>query len=158
VPDGALEEAFSGAALWGLELESRYRVLAATLEPSVDAGAWELADRRVQLLCSPVSTILGALRRWHRDQPELVTFEVEQLVEISSGFGGAVLEPPLFGRPEPAPGQWGPRFSLQGRSTAPDGRRSTVTFAVEDADARLDVFARFDLAEVRDAEGALLWP
>ncbi len=154
---GTLEAALNGARLWGLELDPRYRVLAATLEPAVGASPWELVeDRRVQLLCSPVSTILGALRRQGPDGLELATFDVEQLVEVSASFGGAMLEPPVFGRPEPRPGEWGPTFSLQGRSTAPDGRTHTATFAVSDDEARLEVFVRFDLAEVRDADGQAL--
>jgi hypothetical protein len=153
-PAAVLEQVLAGAQLWGLELDPRYRVLAATLELAPDASPWELDDdARVQLLCFPVSTILAALQRTTGEARELVTFEVEQLVDVSAGFGGAVLEPPVFGRPEPAPGEWGPAVSLQGRSTAPDGRRHTATFAVADAEARLEVFARFDQVEVRDAAG-----
>jgi len=149
-----LAAALAGARLWGLELDPRYRVLAATFELAPGASPWELVDdRRVQLLCSPVSTILGSLRRHGPDGAELVTFEIEQLVEVSAVFGGAEIEPPIFGRPEPRPGEWGPSFSIQGRSTAPDGRTQTATFAVSDDEARLDVFARFDVAEVRDATG-----
>lgn len=152
-----LEHALGGAALWGLELDPRYRVLAATVEPSADDCPWELPeDRRIQLLCFPVSTILASLRRTTADPPEQITFDIEQLVEVSAGFGGAALEPPLFGRPQPAPGEWGPAFSLQGSSSAPDGRTHTVTFAVEDDEARLEVFARFDAIELRDAAGETL--
>lgn len=149
-----LERALEGAALWGLELDPRYRVLAATIEPLADAGPWELPeDRRIQLLCFPVSTILASLRRTDVDPPEQITFDIEQLVDVSAGFGGAALEAPLFGRPQPAPGEWGPAFSLQGGSSAPDGRTQTATFAVEDDEARLEVFARFDAFEVRDEQG-----
>ncbi len=152
-----LEEALAGAQLWGLELDTRYRVLAATLELAAGTSPWELVDdRRIQLLCSPVSTILGALRRHTEDGEQPVTFEVEQLVDVSASFGGCVLEPPVFGRSEPAPGQWGPVFGLQGRSTAPDGRAQTATFCVADEEARLDVFVRFDDIEVRDAAGRQL--
>jgi hypothetical protein len=192
-----LEAACAQARLWGLELDPRYRVLAATVELAPGAGPWHLdVDRRIQVLCSPVSTIIGALRRRPRGggahgdaEPradhggggaaaegigavgrsgdtggrvgagdpgsdlEPVRFEVEQLVDVSATFGGCLLEPPVFGRPEPRPGRWGPVLALQGRSSAPDGRLRTATFAVADDDARLDVFVRFDDVEVRDAAG-----
>ena len=157
-PRGDLDEVLSRGELWGLELEPRFRVLAVTLELAPGDGPWQLGDdRRIQLLCHPVSTILGALHRFDTDDaPQLVTFEADQLVEVATAFGGVTLTPPVFGRPEPRPGQWGPRFSLEGRSSAPDGRSRTVTIEVADADARLRVFVRCDTVEVRDANGAAL--
>jgi hypothetical protein len=157
-PPGDLDEVLSRSELWGLELEPRFRVLAVTLELASGVGPWQLGDdRRIQLLCHPVSTILGALHRFDTDDaPQLVTFEADQLVEVATAFGGMTLTPPVFGRPEPRPGQWGPRFSLEGRSSAPDGRSRTVTIEVADADARLQVFVRCDTVEVRDANGAAL--
>jgi hypothetical protein len=153
VPDH-LDEVLSRSQLWGLELEPRFRVLAVTLELAPDDGPWPLGDdRRVQLLCHPVSTILGALHRFDTDEAQLVTFEVDQLVEVAAAFGGSTLTAPMFGRPEPRPGQWGPQFSLEGRSSAPDGRTRTVTIEVADAAARLQVFVRCDTVEVRDALG-----
>lgn len=149
-----LEHVLDQARLWGAELDPRFRVLATTVELAAGSSPWELgADRRIQLLCFPVSTILASLRRTSVDPPEQVTFTVEQLVDVTAGFGGAVLEPPVFGRPQPAPGEWGPASSLQGSSSAPDGRSNTITLAVADAEARLDVFARFDTFELRDAQG-----
>lgn len=151
---GDLEVVLDQARLWGAELDPRFRVLATTVELTPGSSPWELgADRRIQLLCFPVSTILASLRRTSVDPPEQVTFATEQLVDVTAGFGGAVLEPPIFGRPQPAPGEWGPAFSLQGNSSAPDGRRHTITLAVADSEARLELFARFDEFEVRDAQG-----
>jgi hypothetical protein len=157
-PVDRLDGVLSRGELWGLELEPRFRVLAVTLELAPGDGPWQLGDdRRIQLLCHPVSTILGALHRFDTDDaPQLVTFEADQLVEVATAFGGVTLTPPVFGRPEPRPGQWGPRFSLEGRSSAPDGRSRTVTIEVADADARLRVFVRCDTVEVRDANGAAL--
>ena len=151
---GDLEDVLDQARLWGAELDPRFRVLATTVELAAGSSPWELGeDRRIQLLCFPVSTILASLRRTSVDPPEQVTFEAEQLVDVTAGFGGAVLEPPIFGRPQPRPGEWGPAFSLQGSSSAPDGRLHTLTLAVADAEARLELFARFDAFEVRDAQG-----
>lgn len=154
VPVEGLEPILVGATLWGLELDPRYRVLAATVELAYGQEPWGLTeDRRVQLLCSPVSTILASLRR---DGAHVVRFELDQLIDVSASFGGAALTPPVFGRPEPRPRSWGPVFSLEGRSTAPDGRQQTATFSVADPEASLDLFVRFDLVEVRDPHGELL--
>ncbi|MBS3941194.1 MAG: hypothetical protein KG028_09580 [Actinobacteria bacterium] len=149
------EHVFAGATLWGLELDPRYRVLAVTLELAPEAHpAGEVPDRRVQLLLHPVSTILASLRSLGPDgSRRLHTFGDGQLVEVTAAFGGAPLEAPLFGRPEPRPGEWGPQFSLEGRSTAPDGVQQTVTVSAATEDLELDLFARFDVAECKDPAG-----
>lgn len=154
----ALERVLDGAVLWGLELEPRFRVLAATVEPRPDRYPWgALDDRRIQLLCFPVSTILASLRQ--QGEPELLSFTEEQLVDVVAALGGAPLQTPLFSRPEPRPGEWGPRFSLEGRSTAPDGRRSTITVSAREDGLSLDLFARFDDLELRGPAGDQLpWP
>jgi hypothetical protein len=154
VPADALERLLAGSPLLGLELDTKFRVLAATVEPPADRHPREGADdRRLQVLAHPVSTLLGALQREVDDQPRIETFETEQLSDVAAAFAGAPLQAPVLGRPEPRPGEWGPQFSIQGRSTAPDGRSRTVTFAVSTGDAHLRVFARCDVVEVRDAEG-----
>jgi hypothetical protein len=154
----ALEHAFDGAALWGLELDSKFRVLAATFEPTPERYAWAedggaVADRRVQLLCFPVSTILGSLRRESDDGRAILEFTEEQLVDVVAAFDGATVSSPLFGQPEPRPGQWAPRFSVQGRSSAPDGTRRTITLSLRHEDLALDLFARFDDLELKGPDG-----
>lgn len=164
-----LEPVFEGAALLGLELDVRYRVLAITLEPTRERYRWGsprgsvvVADRRVQLLASPVSTILGSLRRTvttsEGPRTEVYTFTEEQLVDVAGAFDGAPVRGPLFGRPAPRPGSWAPEWSLQGRSTAGDGTTDTVTISVRYDDGAgelaLDLFARFDELRVRDAQGS----
>jgi hypothetical protein len=149
----ALETVLDGAALLGLELEPRFRVLAATLEPLPERHPEATAsDRRVQLLCHPVSTILASLRRTADAEDVVLTFDEHQLVDVVAALNGPAVTAPLFGRAEPRPGEWGP-FSLEGRSTAPDGVGHTVTFAVSDRELNLKVFARFDAAELRDPHG-----
>jgi hypothetical protein len=150
----ALEQVLEGAALLGLELDPRYRVLAATFEPSTDRYPWEATeDRRLQVLLFPVSTILASFR--HREDGRLVLrrFEDSQLLDVVAAFDGAEVTGPLFGQPEPRPGQWAPEWSLEGRSTAPDGRQRTFTVALRHDDLELDLFARFDDVEVKDATG-----
>lgn len=152
-----LERALQGAALLGAELDSRYRVLAVTLEPQPDRPLRvPVDDRRVQLLCFPVSVILASLRRQDEETPELLAFTQEQLPDVVRTIAGAPVRAPLFGRPEPTVGSWGPRFSLEGRSTTSDGVSRTVTLEVEDAGLHFSMFARFDDVELRDAHGTPL--
>lgn len=163
-----LERVLDGAALLGLELDTRYRVLAATFEPQDDHYPWgrgvggvTVVDRRIQVLLSPVSTILASLRRTvpgtADPRTEIYTFGEDQLVDVVAAFGGAPVEPPLFGRAEPRPGSWAPQWSLEGRSTAGDGTTRTVTVSVRTVDAdgslALDLFARFDELLVKDPFG-----
>lgn len=152
--DGMLEDAL----LLGAELEPRYRVLALTVEPALERYVWEAspADRRLQVLVSPVSTMLVSLRRAAGDGYELLTFTEDQLVDVVAVLDGPRLSAPLFGRPEPRPGEWSPRFSLEGRSSAPDGTTRTIRVEVEHEELRLGLFARFDQVEVRDPAGRSL--
>ena len=149
-----LERLLAGAALLGAEVDLRYRVLGFTVEPSADVHPLgDVEDRRLQVLAHPVSTVLGSLERDVDGATHLETFEAEQLSEVTAAFAGAPLQPPVLGRPEPRRGEWGPQFSLQGRSTAPDGRRRTLTLDVVSFDARLRLFVRCDDVEVRDPSG-----
>jgi hypothetical protein len=149
------EAVLDGAALWGLELDPRFRVLAATFEPPADRYPWEATeDRRLQVLLFPVSTILASLRQRDGDRVVVRRFTDEQLVDVVAAFAGATVAGPLFGRPEPRPGQWAPEWSLEGRSSAPDGIRRTCTIGLRHEDLELDLFVRFDDIEVKDATGA----
>jgi hypothetical protein len=149
-----LEQVLEGAALLGLELDPRYRVLAATFEPTADRYPWDATDdRRLQVLLFPVSTILASFRQREGGRLVLRRFEDPQLLDVVAAFDGAEVTGQLFGQPEPRPGQWAPEWSLEGRSTAPDGRRRTFTVALRDGDLELDLFARFDDVELKDATG-----
>lgn len=148
VPDD-VRALVAGGRCWGLELEPVWRVLAVTVEPPGGAAP-------VQVLCSPVSVLLASLTRHDGERPAIVTFEADRLPEVSARLGGATIGPEPFGAPEPRPGAWGPRLSLEGRSSAPDGTGSTLLLDLADDDARLRLFARFDAVEVRAADGRLL--
>jgi hypothetical protein len=149
-----LEDVLEEASLWGLELDPRYRVLAATFEPTAERYPWGPSDdRRMQVLLFPVSTILASLRQREDGQVVVRRFADAQLVDVVAAFDGAPVASPVFGRPEPRPGQWAPEWSLEGRSTAPDGNRRTVTVQLRRDDLELDLFVRFDDVEVRDATG-----
>jgi hypothetical protein len=154
-----LEERLEGALLWGIELEPRYRVLAATLElgPTQRAdGDGGNADGRVLLVAHPVATILASVRELDRDPPVVRRFDVDQLPDVAAALGGGRLEGPIVGRPEPRRDAWGPGFGLEGRSSAADGTRTTVTLATAIDGLRLDLFVRCDVVELRTAEGSLL--
>lgn len=158
-----LDAVLDGATLWGIELDARYRVLAVTVELAPGASPWPAVgddDRRVQLLASPASTILASFRRVADGQGQLYVFTDEQLVDVAATFGGATLLPHRFGQPEPRPGEWAPQWSLEGRSTAPDGRARTLTLGVrqleDDARMELDLFARFDDVQVNAPDGTTL--
>jgi len=156
------EDVLSGARCWGIELDPRYRVLAVTVEPDPLRAPGTPGEH--QLLCFPVSTFLVALTRPQITDPAsdsprtaLLTFELDQLTAVSERLGGASILGPVFGRPEPRPGTWGPRYSLEGRSSAADGTRSTLTLDLTgDDDVRLRLFARFDDLELRDAARTLV--
>jgi hypothetical protein len=151
-----LEALVAGARCWGVELEPRFRVLAVTVEP--DPLRMSATPGERQLLCFPVSVLLVALTRDRPtpdDAPALLTFDLEQLTAVSQRFAGATIEAPVFGRPEPRPGTWGPRYSLEGRSSAADGTGMTLTLDLVDADARLRLFARCDDVELRDRSGSV---
>lgn len=156
---GAIEELLDGAAVWGIELEPRFRVLGLTIEPTVQAvekaglTARVRGDARLQLACFPVSTILGSLRQQTTDGVVILQFTEAQLVDVVAAFDGARLPAPIFGVPEPRPGSWGPKFSLEGRSTAPDGVSATITVRLRQDDLELDLFARFDEWRLLDAAG-----
>jgi len=149
-----LGEVVAGARCWGIELDPRYRVLAVTVEP--DPLRVTGTGGEHQLLCFPVSVLLVSVTRHlvhdGGGRMALMTFELDQLTAVSERFGGATIDAPPFGRPEPRPGTWGPRYSLEGRTSAADGTRATLSLdlATEDG-ARLRLFARFDEAELRDA-------
>ena len=150
----AIGEVISGARCWGIELDARYRVLAVTVEPDPLRAPGTAGEH--QLLCFPTSVLLVAVTRPVVEDDEartaLMTFDMDQLTAVSERFAGASIDGDAFGRPEPRPGTWGPRYSLEGRSSAADGTRATLTLdlATEDG-SRLQLFARFDDAELRDA-------
>jgi len=151
-----LDAVLAGGALLGAELDARYRVLALTFEPSAERYAWGRPDdRRIQVLASPVSVVLGSLRREREDgTKELLTFTEEQLVDVVAALDGPEVHGPLFEGMEPRPGEWGPRFSFQGRSSAPDGITRRLRLEVAAADLTFGLFARFDHVEVRSPDGA----
>jgi len=155
----ALSDVVGGARCWGVALDARYRVLAVTVEPDPFRSPLTVGEH--QLLCFPVSVLLVTVTRPIIEdgvrRTAVMTFDIDRLTEVSERFGGAVIPTDPFGRPEPRPTAWGPVHSLQGRTSAPDGTRNTLTLDLRTDDgARLQLFARFDDVELRDASQALI--
>jgi hypothetical protein len=153
----ALAAVIAGGRCWGIELEPRFRVLAVTVEPDPPRAPGTVGP--LQLLCFPVAVLLVTVTRpveeAGRSRTAVVTFDLEDLTAVSERFAGAALGAGSpFGSPEPRPGSWGPRHSLEGRTSAADGTRTTLTLDLTTEDgARLRLFARFDDAELRDERG-----
>jgi hypothetical protein len=155
----AVADVVTGARCWGIELDPRYRVLAVTVDPDPLRVTGTPGEH--QLLCFPVSVLLVAVTRPIVEdgatRTALVTFDLEQLTAVSERFAGAVIGASPFGQPEPRPGTWGPRYSLEGRTSAADGTSRTLTLDLRtEDDARLRLFARFDDVELRDAARTLV--
>lgn len=147
----ALDKGLDGACLWGLELDTRYRVLAGTVEPLAEHHPYgDAPDRRLQLLLFPCSVIRARMTREEPDGSKVIErFEVSQLVEVVDGFDGAVMHGPLFDLPEPG---WGDDVSLRGESSAPDGRSHTFRVQLERYPRTLELYATFDDVQVLTPE------
>lgn len=155
---GALDQALDGARLWGVELDTDYRVLAATFEPDADRHPREeVEDPRLQVLLFPVAEIAASLRRHEQTgEVRVETFEVDQLVDVVDSFDGARVDAPVLaaGERRLPTGPQGPELSLEGRSNAGDGLEHTFSVHLEGAGGRrLDLEATFDDVRVQDAAG-----
>ncbi len=149
----ALEQRLDGAHLWGLELDLRYRVAAATFETTPDRYPLNRQalgeDSRLQLLLFPVGRVAGALHEMDGETPR--RFRIEQLLEVVASFEGATVTAPLFDRPEP---DLGGRFSFTGASSAPDGWAHRFTVTLRDPQRRLLVVTvTFDDVRLRTPQG-----
>jgi hypothetical protein len=148
-----LDAVLDGALLHGVELEPTYRVLSATIEPQPGRVVVHGDDPRVLVVAHPVSTLLATLREDLGGTGIVRTFEASDLPHVVAALDDVRLAAPCLGLPEPRPGTWGPSWSLEGRSHAPDGTAETLTLSVADATLRLDLFARCDVVELRHADG-----
>lgn len=151
--DGVLD----GAACWGAELDTTYRVLGVTVEPAAGAHPDEAADgvvddRRLQLVLHPCSEVEAQLVL---DGDTVEQFTVEQLVAVVDRLGGPVLEAPVVtGGGPPLRGQ----LSLEGRSDTVDGRAHAARLVLKGEDRELTLRVTFDTAELRRPDGGVLAP
>ena len=108
----------------------------------------ETGQRIPALESCPVSTSLASLHRERNGIQEPLTFDVVQLVDAVEALDSPSIEAPVFGRDEPQPGAWGTPFNLEGRSTAPGGRRLTAPFLASAEDLRCGLLVRLAAVEV----------
>lgn len=147
----ALDKGLDGASLWGLELDTRYRVLAGTVEPIAEHHPYgDAPDRRLQLLLFPCSVIRARMTRQDADGNKVIErFEVGQLVDVLDRLDGPVMHGPFFDRRGP---EWGSEVSLRGESSAPDGRSHTFRVRLERDERTLELYATFDDVQVLTPE------
>lgn len=146
-----------GARLWGLELETRFRVLAATVEPAAarhpEPGA---GDPRLQLVLHPVGRIVASLVRRDGDRATIERFGEDQLALVVDRLDGPRLAGPVIDGVAPDPASWAPEPSMEGASTVGDGDDHHAEFDVTAGDRRLRLAAWFDVAELRRPDGSEL--
>lgn len=147
-----------GAVLLGVELDTQYRVLGATVEPGEgrhpdDAGEAgdPQRDRRLQVLAHPCAAITAVLFRDDDGERVVERFTAEQLPAVVAALDDPELSAPIVTRTE-AP-QLPEDVSLHGESSAPDGRTHRLVLDVSGGDRRLVLSATFDELEVRDPGG-----
>ncbi len=145
----------------GADVDIRYRVLAITIEPSVDQhpAAPVPADRRLQVVVHPVGTIAAALVD-HADPatPTVLHFDETQLPDVVNAFADAVSTVAPFDGGIPDVDQLGDRLSMFGSAQTGDGTASTLHLHLEEPDGTLmlDLWATFDELDLRDADGTAI--
>lgn len=160
-PAETLGELLTDARVWGLELETGFRVLAATVEVAPDRhpDGPDADDPRVQVLLHPVSRIAALLTRTPPDGPVAIErFAEAQLPLVVDRFEGPV--PSRVAVDDgPEPTGWAPELSLEGASTAPDGRTHDLELALEGPQGRrLRLAVWFDVVELRRPDGSAIGP
>lgn len=155
-----VEGLLDGARLWGMELDTRYRVLGLTVEPPAGRHPdGDVADRRLQVVAHPVGRIAASLLRVGGDGPASIeAFSAEQLPLVVDRLDGPVLRAPVLDGPPPDPLRWAPQLSLEGASTAPDGGSHHLEVAVSGGGRRLRLAAWFDVVELRRPDGSVVEP
>lgn len=152
-----LERLLTQAPLLGAELDTTYRVLALTVEPSPDVHPEPDADdRRLQVLLHPISRVAAVYADTSTAPPVLHRFTEDQLVDVVASFDGAPGEWRVDG-PAPDPAAWAPELSMEGASNAPDGRAHHAVVDVSDAAGqRLRLAVWFDDIDVKRPDGSTL--
>lgn len=145
------ERLLDGATLLGAELETRYRVLGLTVEPSGTDAPTPDDDRRVQVLFHPCAEVTALLLRTDTDEPVVERFDQEQLPDVVAAMDGPRLRSPIVTDP-PAP-RFPAEVSMHGASSAPDGRTHRVLVDVAGGARRLVLTASYDDLELRGPDG-----
>lgn len=146
--------------MWGLELETGFRVLAGTIEVTGDRhpdGA-DVDDPRLQFLLHPVARIAALLTRSTPGGPVTIErFEEAQLPLVVDRLDGPTPTTVRLDGAGPEPASWAPELSLAGTSSAPDGRSHTLELELEGPEGRrLRLAVWFDEVEVRRPDGSVV--
>lgn len=153
-----VDEVLDGAVCWGAELDTTYRVLALTIEPTAAAHPdGDVEDRRLQLVLHPCSEVAARLVHDGPSGRVVEQFTVEQLVAVVDRLDGPVLHAPaVTADPPPLVGE----LSLEGaaRATVMDGRRHAAKFVLEGAGRVLTLRATYDEVELRRPDGSTVAP
>lgn len=160
-PTAPIDDLLADARVWGLELETGFRVLAATVEvePDRHPDGPEVEDPRLQVLLHPVSRVAALLTREDPGGPVAIErFGEAQLPLVVDRFDGPVpSRVVLDGRPDPT--AWAPELSLEGASNAPDGRRHDLELTLDGPEGRrLRLAVWFDDIELRRPDGTAIGP
>lgn len=151
-----LRELLLAGPVWGAEIDTRFRVLAVTVEPSAEAHPeGEAADRRLQVLFHPVGTIAASLVQAGEDAPTTVLqFTEDQLPDVVSALDGPVPtgEPLPDALPDLA--AMADRLSMRGAARTGDGTAHNLHLALDADDLHLDLWASYDVVEVHTPEEA----
>ena len=143
--------------VWGAEIDIRFRVLALTIEPSADVHPTpDAADRRLQVVLHPIGTVAASLREDTGEGSRILRFTEEQLPDVVATLDG----PSTIGDPlpdeRPDLDALGERLSMRGQAKTGDGDRHQLHLQLESGDLAFDLWARFDVVELRDPTGAEL--
>lgn len=148
-----LRDLLRSGPVWGAEIDTRYRVLALTIEPSAgDHPDPDVADRRLQVLLHPVSTVAASLVQDTGDGRTVLEFGEDQLPDVVATLGGPVpVGDPLPDAP-PDLDAIADRLSLRGRASTGDGTTHHLHLALESEDLVFELWASYDTAEVHTPE------
>jgi hypothetical protein len=149
-----LRDLLTAGPLWGAEIDIRFRVLALTVEPDPRVHPRpEAADRRLQVLLHPVSSVAASLVEHTDDGAVVRRFDEAQLPDVVAAFGGAVPDDDVLPSRPPDLDAIASRLSLRGQASVGDGTSHHLHLHLSDADLTLDLWASFDEIEVRDPTG-----
>lgn len=150
-----IDEVLDGATCWGAELDTTYRVLALTVEPTGERHPDDdVEDGRLQLVLHPCSEVQARLVH---AGTTIEQFGVDQLVMVVDRLGGARLSSPVVtADPPPLTGE----LSLEGAAQpmVGDGRTHAALVTLSGGDRELTLRATYDDAELRRPDGSPVAP
>lgn len=150
-----LRQLLLAGPVWGAEIDTRFRVLAVTIEPSAevhpDGEAAE--DRRLQVLFHPVGTIAASLLQPRADGPTTVLqFSEDQLPDVVSALDGPVPTGDPLPDALPDLDSMADRLSMRGAARTGDGTTHHLHLSLDADDLHLDLWASYDVVEVHTPE------